>query len=48
MFYFNAEIQNFIEYFYPRSFNFEADFKKISAEIPFGILESVIFISAFK
>ena len=28
-------MQNFIEYFYPLSFNFNADFQKFDAEIPF-------------
>ena len=32
---FNAETQNFIEYFYPLNFKFNADFQKINAEIPF-------------
>ena len=30
-FYFSAEIQNFIEYFYPLSLNSNADFPKINA-----------------
>ena len=33
---FNAEIQNFIENFYPLSFNFNADFQNINAEILFS------------
>ena len=32
---FNAEIQNFIEYFYPLNFSFNADFQNFIAEIPF-------------
>ena len=32
---FNAEIQNFFEYFYPLSFNFNADFQTFIAEISF-------------
>ena len=32
---YNAEIQNFTEYFNPLNFNFNADFQKINAEIPF-------------
>ena len=32
---FNAEISNFIEYFYPLNLNFNADFQKFNAEIPF-------------
>ena len=32
---FSAEIQNFFENFYPLSFNSNADFQKINAEIPF-------------
>ena len=35
---FNVDIQNFIEYFYPLSFNFNADFQIINAEIPFYYL----------
>ena len=31
----NAKTQNFTEYFYPLYFNFNADSKKINAEIPF-------------
>ena len=34
---FNAEIQNFFEYFYPLSFNFNADFQKVNAEILFTL-----------
>ena len=32
---FNAEIQIFIEHFYPLNFNSNADFQKFNAEIPF-------------
>ena len=32
---FIAEIQNFFEYFYPLTLNFNADFQKFNAEIPF-------------
>ena len=32
---FSAKIQNFFEYFYPLSFNFNADFQTFSAEVPF-------------
>ena len=32
---FSAEIQIFIEYFYPLGFNFNADFQKVNTEIPF-------------
>ena len=32
---FNAKIQNFIEYFYPLNLNFNADFQKLNAEVPF-------------
>ena len=34
---FNAEIQNFIEYFYPLNFNFNADFQNFNAEIPCSV-----------
>ena len=32
---FGALVQNFIEYFYPLNWNFNADFQKFNAEIPF-------------